>query len=276
MSDDAATPTPAVRRPSLWPRLLVGLVVGQLLAVASTSISLTPPWSLAPATWWLCPLLLALMLAGPRWVRGLAWGWVGIVAMLTAVICWTNVTDVLLAKLTVDDGAAPADVIVVLSASTTPTQLSPNSLDRMLHGVQLLQAGTAPAITFTGEPGCSLNRFSELAPETMTKLGIATDRVVAFEARTGHHPLNTRGEALSVADMVRRHGWRSVLVVTSASHTLRTKLTFLKAGVPARVVPCPSVVSAGGVGVRGRRLRAFTPIPYECAALLMYRMHGWL
>ncbi len=276
MSADAATPTPAPQRPSVWPRLLLGLVVGQLLAIASTSISLMPPWSLAPATWWLYPLALALMLAGPRWLRAVAWTWVGLVASLTAVICWTPLSARLLAGLTVDDGAAACDAIVVLSASTTPTTLSPHSLDRMLYGVELLQAGLAPVIVFTGEPSCELNRFTELAPRTMAKLGLATDRVVTFEARSGLHPLNTHGEALSVADMVRRHGWRSVLVVTSASHTLRTKLTFRRAGVPARVVPCPSVAAAAGVGTRGRRLRAFASIPYEYAALVMYRLHGWL
>lgn len=260
----------------MWPRLCLGLAVGQLLAVASTAITLTPPWRWAPAAWWLYPLLLAALLSGPRWSRVVGWAWVGFVGALTALICWTPLSDHLLRRLTVDDGVAPADVIVVLSASTSPTQLSPNSLDRMLYGVELLEQGVAPAIIFTGEPGSALNRFSDLAPAMMARLGIATDRVVPFRAKAGHRPLNTRGEALSVAAMARERGWRSVLVVTSASHTLRTKRTFERAGVAARVVPCPAIASVSGVGLRGRRLRAFSPIPYELAALLMYRWHGWI
>ena len=47
-------------------------------------------------------------------------------------------------------------------------------------------------------------------------------------------PFNTRGEARAVAHLVREHGWRSIIVVTSGYHVRRARLLFARA-VPAEV-----------------------------------------
>lgn len=57
------------------------------------------------------------------------------------------------------------------------------------------------------------------------------------------HPKTTRGEAEHLRDLVRQHGWTSVVVVTSTYHVSRARMIF------ARCLPGPLYVVAARHGI---------------------------
>ncbi|MCC7494149.1 MAG: YdcF family protein [Fimbriimonadaceae bacterium] len=252
----------------------MAVVLGLLASANATLLGLALPWRLGRYTT-LCYVLLALLgQLGPRWLRRLHWvGLAGLVTLST-VVATTPLAPTLLAQRVVDDGPAPADVIVVLSASTWSTSLNAASLERWLHGVELLHAGWAPAIVFTGDPLNRLNRFDALGPATMAAVGLPTAAVVPFEAppRT---PLTTWDEAQAIRAMGQARGWQRVLLVTSPSHTQRSKLAFEAQGLAVRVVPAASTKYDRVRPTRPAwRLAMFQDWVYETTALAVYRLRG--
>ena len=97
-----------------------------------------------------------------------------------------------------------ADAVVVLGGHG----------DRVRVGAGLVESGAAPVLALSS--GCPS--------------GPATRTAVRFVPV----PFNTRGEARAVAGLVRQHGWRSIIVVTSSYHVPRARLLFARA-VPAEV-----------------------------------------
>jgi hypothetical protein len=114
-----------------------------------------------------------------------------------------------------------ADAVVVLGGHGA----------RVAVGRQLVREGAAPQLVLSSgcpsEPG--------LAPGVLRFTPV---------------PFNTRGEARAVARLVREHGWRSVIVVTSGYHVRRARLLFGRA-VPAEVTfvaaPNPGILVVPGV-----------------------------
>jgi len=144
------------------------------------------------------------------------------------------------AFLVVADAEAPADAIVVLSGSLP---------DRVMHGVDLYRRGLAPVVFLTREvewPGAQELRARgidiperyELNREIARQLGVPEEAMVLVDERVG----STLTEVAALLPELRRRGVRSVLLVTSKTHTRRAKLIFaiLSGGTPElRVSPTP-------------------------------------
>jgi uncharacterized SAM-binding protein YcdF (DUF218 family) len=114
-------------------------------------------------------------------------------------------------------------VLVVLFAGATvrlfvlPARDSPHHVDaifvlggaghRVFKGEALARAGYAPALfVSTGTPGC-----------TRPIAGVA---ITCFKP----DPFTTQGEARYIAAMVKRHGWKSIIVVDSTEQTTRARI----------------------------------------------------
>lgn len=134
-----------------------------------------------------------------------------------------------------------ADVIVVLGGGIGlphPPRLYPDlntSSDRLLHALRLYRAGKADHILLSGgnvfpEPG--LESESYYARGVLELWGIPQASVV-METKSR----NTLQNAEFSARILEKHGWRKVLLVTSASHMHRAVMAFRHAGVD--VIPVP-------------------------------------
>jgi uncharacterized SAM-binding protein YcdF (DUF218 family) len=121
--------------------------------------------------------------------------------------------------LTKEDAIHKADAIVVLAGTR---------LDRPLEGVDLYQAGYAPAIVLTyetperaliaaAERGVALPVVADEARDVMIKLGVPASAIIQPERI--HR--NTAQEAETLLALAREHGWQRVIVVTSPYHLRR-------------------------------------------------------
>ena len=144
------------------------------------------------------------------------------------------------AMLVVQDPDAPAEAIVVLSGSIP---------DRILHAVDLYKAGLAPQIVLTREVempgleqlrarGVEIPERHEINRSIARQLGVPEEAMVTVEPRAA----STISEVAVLLPELRRRGIRSILLVTSKTHTRRAALIFatLSGGdIEVRVSPTP-------------------------------------
>jgi len=258
-------------------RLLAKATVLALLVAATGWLAgIRLPWVLAEVSVPVALVGFGGAMLGSAWWRQAAWVVAGLWSLLIAVVGLTPVPALVLNRLVADDGLAPADVIVVLSANNRCQSLSTNSLDRMLTGMRLLRAGVAPRIVFTADPASADNRFDQLAPQLLADLHADLSGIVPFEPVPVRR-MTTHTEALSIRHMAERHGWRRVLVVTSPGHTRRARATFRAAQLDASVTPAlTSNYDRFCLRTPVQRFEAMKEISYECAAWLFYELTGRL
>jgi len=190
-------------------------------------------------------LILALLVIGLVWRR--RW-----VVVLAAAVLWTCSTPVIadrLLRATEHWAERPsvasmptADAIVVLSSGRViapgPDRVFEwGDADRFFGGVDLLQAGKAPLLMFTGGAS-SANPNAPLEGELLTALavrvGVPADRIVST-GRVG----NTADEADAIVALLRERSAlpARILLVTSAFHMPRASHLFGRVGLT--VVPFP-------------------------------------
>ncbi len=169
-----------------------------------------------------------------------------------------------------------ADAIMVLSAGTNDDgTLSPQSLDRLLSGLELFNRGVAPVLMVSREAyivGGQIvtsrrdqERIVSLSPRALPKL------VVAGITHSTHD------EAIRARAVFRANRWKRIVLVTSPFHTRRACRTFERAGVVVSCAPSES----RGMAVRELsapedRVRAFQVWIYEVLGSIRYRQLGWL
>jgi uncharacterized SAM-binding protein YcdF (DUF218 family) len=101
-----------------------------------------------------------------------------------------------------EDEVDRADAIVVLAG---------NFRHRLPDGRRLWERGVAPTLVLSVEP-------DEDYPRGLCR----RPRVVCFTAK----PYSTVGEAETLAPIVRRRGWKKIVLVTSVYHVTRARLLF--------------------------------------------------
>lgn len=110
-----------------------------------------------------------------------------------------------------------------------------------------------------------------LAREQMQRLGLSA------EVESVGPVSSTRDEAVQVAALCRQRGWRSLLVVTSPTHSRRACAAFEREGL--EVVCAPARETAADLETLDRpvdRLEAFRLALHEWLGLWVYRGRGWL
>ncbi len=203
-------------------------------------------------------LTLLLVLAG-LWTRRRALIWAGL------AVLWLSSTPLLsngliraveghAVRIQATD-APRADAIVVLSEGriVAPGKAAISEWedpDRFFGGVELLKAGKAPLLVFTGgwapwEP--SAPPEGEVLVRYATAMGLPADSVV-----TTGRVRNTAEEATAVAALLRARrtvgavgkSGPTVLLVTSAFHMARARRLFQRAGMSVEPFPVDFQVSA--------------------------------
>ncbi len=137
--------------------------------------------------------------------------------------------------------AGKADAIVVLSGIFGPPVKPgylPNLSDpveRLEGGIVLYQAGAAPWLVFTGARIPWQNRTrveGEDSRDVAVSRGVPVDRILV----TGEVG-STADEARVVADLMRSHGWKRIILVTSGWHMPRAAWLFRRGGVEFTAFP---------------------------------------
>lgn len=206
------------------------------------------------------PIGITLLLIGVGIVRRRRWPLVA-----AMVVLWLSSMPLVAGRLAraLEDGAtrlpvqsvAVADAIVVLSTGRV-TAPGPEAVsewtdaDRFFGGVQLLRAGKAPLLVFTGgwspwEPDAPTE--GDVMAEYATAMGISREQVL-----TTGRVFNTTEEATAVAALLsaRRPGTPRIILVTSAFHVPRARQLFEQAGLSVSPFPVDFAgADVGGLGV---------------------------
>ena len=148
----------------------------------------------------------------------------------------------------------------------------------MWHAARLFHAGKVKWIVASG--GCALCG-EEYYPEAsamrdlLVDLGVPGERVLLEEESR-----NTRENAVHSAELLRAHGFRKVLLITSASHMRRAFAAFRAAGVDAIPTPTDFQRRASNPGVLAwlpdaGALHRSTLAIKEYLGFAVYRHRGW-
>ncbi len=133
------------------------------------------------------------------------------------------------------DEAQPADVIVILGAAEYRGRPSPVYRARLDHGLELYRKGLAPRIITTGGAG---------GDPHFTEGGVGqaylAERGVPSEVITAEQEGGTTAESLAaVAEIMRRMGLSSCIVVSDGYHIFRAKKMLESLGLKVYGSPRP-------------------------------------
>lgn len=178
-----------------------------------------------------------------------------------------------------------ADAIVVLGGGVRfDGELTDPTLRRLVYALRLFRKGYAPVVILTGG-NLEIPELpeSEQMERVAKELGFAPGGfIVEREAK------RTSEQAQAVARIVQDRQMRSVILVTSPTHSYRALLAFRKAGVqgipgtadpfltPREPRPWWKRWFAITPGEVLRRLNATEMLLYECVALAIYWWNGWI
>jgi uncharacterized SAM-binding protein YcdF (DUF218 family) len=133
------------------------------------------------------------------------------------------------------DERGPADVIIVLGAAQWDGRPRPMYLGRLEHAIALYQQGYASTLLFCGgkRPG---DRFTEAwAGKHYAEEHGVPSRAILMEAQ-GRTTMQSMQYA---ADIMRRQGLRTAMVVSDPFHAFRLRRIARDLGMSARVSPTP-------------------------------------
>lgn len=147
--------------------------------------------------------------------------------------------------------------------------------ERLLQTFDLLKSGVAKnAIVSGGSDGPATSNEAVVLTRQLVDWGIDPARVVAEgQAR------NTHENAVYSSAIVRAHGWKSVLIVTSAFHVRRAYGCFVAEGLAVDVLPVDfrsyESPSSGELIPRAEYLAASTNALREWFGRKIYAMRGY-
>ena len=254
-------------------RALTGAVLGAALWLLICELGFPRIFGIGRLSVLPLPILTGALIGLTRFRRTLVWLNAFSIVLLS-LVAFTPVmepaTDRLIRR---DPVPAQADAIVVLSAGVTLDGMLPQQgLDRIIKGVELARARVAPRIILTRE---RKNWRGEVITSDRDQ-----NRLAAFAGAnviTTGRTASTRDEALRVKEIADRHGWKRIVLVTSAFHSRRACETFEKVGLAVSCVPADSrdlaVINLIGPD---DRVRAFSLWTYELAGTLRYWAAGWI
>ena len=245
-------------------------------------------------------LLLALGLVGRRrrWgpglsAAGLALLWLASMPWLSRQLVWGLEER---AVRLMPDPLPAADAVLVLGGGLVPP-LPPrrrvevsDAADRLLTGVDLIRQGKAPWLVVSGgrvtfASGDPSPPEATYAATLAASLGVPPERIVRSEA-----PRNTAEEAMARRAIARERGWRTLLLVTSATHLPRATATFRHL-TDLRIVPVACDFQLAARNQSGQAtaeslvldllpnagsLASTTSSLKELLGLTVYRLRGWL
>lgn len=157
-----------------------------------------------------------------KWAAAIA----GAMALLALAAEVAHVAERIATQSTVDE-AQPADIIVVLGAAEYRGKPSPVLRARLDHALMLYQKGFAPRILTTGGAGGDpVYTEGDVARAYLVSRGVPSEAIVVdAEGAT------TAYATASSAEIMRRMGLKSCIVVSDGYHIFRAKRMLQSTGV---------------------------------------------
>lgn len=118
-------------------------------------------------------------------------------------------------RLIVTDKLEKADVIIVLAGD--------NNGERVIEGVKLFKHGYAPKLLMSGGPLAWKLTYAEWMKKQAVELGVRSPEILAQNKSQ-----STIEDARFSLPFVKRHGFKTIILVTSPTHTRRAAATFRK------------------------------------------------
>jgi uncharacterized SAM-binding protein YcdF (DUF218 family) len=164
-----------------------------------------------------------------------------------------------------------ADAIVVFAGGVGESgEAGGGYQERTAASVDLYRSGFAPAVVFS-----SGFRFAFHEAAVMKELALASG-VPANAIVLEQLAKNTRENVLFCDRILREHGWRKILLVSSPYHMRRAMLTWHRAAPDITVVPTPVKQSQFYLHERGPTLQQIRGLLQEYAAIVVYWWRGWI
>jgi uncharacterized SAM-binding protein YcdF (DUF218 family) len=243
-------------------------------------------WLLSPLSWALLLLAWALLTRGARPRRAAVLA--GLALVVLAVFSLDPVAGRLerLAERSARSSWRPEvqyDAVIVLAgmvdgpASRASGEVEFDAhVDRLLRAWELVRAGKARAVLLSGglvapEPG-DVPEADRLAGK-LAQWGVPPAQIVVEAASR-----NTRESAVESARIAAAHGWKTLLVVTSALHLPRAMGCFRAVGLEPDALPVDRRAGDGRGSSwlpRASALDRSTDVLRELAGRLVYRAVGY-
>lgn len=213
-------------------------------------------------------------------VRGLA-----SIGAFTLIVTQTPLVDWAAEPLIVYGPVERADGIVVLGGGVRfDGELTESTRQRLVYALRLFRKGYAPLVILTGgNPEFPDLSESEQMERIARELGFSPESfILETEAK------RTSEQARAVARIVRERQMKSVILVTSPTHSYRALRAFRKAGMevfpgttdpllrPPPSLPWWKQWFAPTPGDFLGRLNLTGAVLYEYAALALYWWNGWI
>lgn len=247
---------------------LTGFLLGAFLGVGLWLLgcyqsSGTKDMFLAPAA--------AGALLGLTRLRSCLWAGAFAVLGLLLVIGYSPLVPALTKAGSQADPLVPAPAVVVLSSSVhRGGALSSRAQDRALEGFTVLRGGYAPLLVLTD----SVQEDGSQVPAVRGQMRVLGLR---FPVEVTGPVRDTHDEALAVARIARRRGWKRVILVTHPWHMRRAAAVFRRAGVGVLRCPClEGEYDLGSLDAAPSRYQAFRDWLHEAVGYQVYRWRGWV
>lgn len=247
-------------------RAALGALVGMALGFFARDLGLV-----GIASAWVPMTVVGLLVSPSRRLLRLLAAALAAAALVWLAAAFTALTARVAGPLVRAEPPRPADAVVVLASRLqTSGEPTTTALGRLLRGLELVHAGHAPRLLLT-ELAPPAPSYEAAARRQMERLGLTA------ELRSVGPVASTREEALSVGTLCRENGWKTVLVVTSPTHSRRACAAFAReipdvVCVPARETEADLVT----LDRPAERLAALRLAVHEWAGLALYRWRGWL
>ena len=179
------------------------------------------------------------------------------------------------------------DAIVTLGGASEPAPNEPagfhlsQAADRLTAALTVAKAGKAPQLVLGGggfKHGPIKTSEADAVKHWIDQGGYSPVPVISLGVCD-----NTHDESVKVAQLFREHGWKQVILVTSAAHMRRAADTFRKSGVT--VIPYPANYASGVMRAEGG---AWVHVPndsgfssfedwwHEVIGWNVYHWRGWI
>jgi uncharacterized SAM-binding protein YcdF (DUF218 family) len=257
-----------------WLRgVLVGLVLGGLFLVVLVTVN--PETSLMQG---FGLMLMSGAFGGFTITRRLLWPISATGTVFVSLALLTPILEPIERALDVSEQPRSVDAIVILGGTfhCDSQELGGSSLGRLVRGLELWRQGFARTITISdSDPvmfGSRCANFAEMSRRIIKRLyPDGGPEIIELERMQ-----TTRTEAEAVARIARERNWREVIVVTSPTHTRRTRATFHEAGVKALMVSAYEPRFDSALRDPADRWLSLSAILREVAGLVKYGLNGWL
>jgi uncharacterized SAM-binding protein YcdF (DUF218 family) len=162
--------------------------------------------------------------------------WITLLAALAVAAAWVVQVAVQIRRQSTIDEARRADVILILGAAEYSGRPSPVLKARLDYGLELFRRNLAPRILTTGGAGGD-PRFTEgeVARNYLIQNGVPSEAIIVeVEGESTMH------STVAAAEIMRRMGLKSCLVVSDGYHIFRAKKMLQARGLEVYGSPRPA------------------------------------